>query len=74
MLSASEKLTVAEFEKHYGLEKLNYEFWDGAAVQKSVPTWVHGLLQRIIMGLLSSAGYKAGSEVKLKIDPDFHPL
>jgi Uma2 family endonuclease len=32
------------------------------------------LLQRILAGFLSQAGYKAGSEVKLKIDPDFHAV
>jgi Uma2 family endonuclease len=33
-----------------------------------------GLLQGILIQLLSEAGYRAGSEVKLKIDPDFHPI
>jgi len=70
MLAISRKLTVAEFEEQYGREKPYYEFWQGEPVQKSTATWMHGLLQRIIMDLLSSVGYKAGSEVKLKIDPD----
>jgi Uma2 family endonuclease len=74
MATITEKLTVTEFEKQYGHEKPYYEFWHGDAVQKSMPTWIHGLLQKILMDLLSKAGYKAGSEVKLKIDPDFHPL
>jgi Uma2 family endonuclease len=65
---------VIEFEKQYGQEKPYYEYWYGEAVQKSASTWIHGLLQRILAGFLSQAGYKAGSEVKLKIDPDFHPV
>jgi len=74
MAAVVDKLTVAEFEKQYGHEKPYYEFWHGEAVQKSMPTWVHGLLQKILMDLLSEAGFTAGSEVKLKIDPDFHPI
>lgn len=70
MAIATEKLTIAEFERQYGSEKPYYEFWHGEAVQKSMPTWLHALLQRILMDLLSQAGYKAGSEVKLKIDPE----
>ena len=74
MATVAEKLTVAEFEKRYGQEKPHYEFWHGEAIQKSMPTWIHGLLQGILRDLLRKAGYKAGSEVKLKIDPDFHPV
>jgi Uma2 family endonuclease len=74
MDTVTEKITLAEFEKQYGHEKPYYEFWHGEAVQKSMPTWIHGLLQMILSSLLSEAGYKAGSEVKLKIDPDFHPV
>jgi Uma2 family endonuclease len=67
-------LTVAEFEAQFGYEKPSYEFWYGEAIQKSMPTWIHGLLQRIIMELLCEAGYKAGAEVKLKIDAEFQPV
>ncbi len=74
MAAVLHTLTVAEFEAQYGQEKPYYEFWYGEAVQKSMPTWIHGLLQRIVMELLRDAGYKAASEVKLKIDPDFHPV
>ncbi len=74
MAAITEKLTVAGFEKQYGHEKPYYEFWHGEAVQKASPTWIHGLLQKIILNLLSEAGYKSGTEVKLKIDPDFHPV
>ena len=74
MATAAERLTVAQFEKQYSHEKPYFEFWQGEAVQKSMPTWLHGLIQRILMELLSGAGYKAASEVKLKIDPDFQPV
>jgi Uma2 family endonuclease len=70
----AEKLTVTQFERRYGQEKPYYEFWYGQAIQKSTPTWIHGLLQKILMDLLSAGGYKAGSEVKLKIDPELQPI
>jgi len=66
----SQKLTLPEFEKRYGGEKPYYEFWRGEALQKAMPNWIHGLLQRILMDLLTRAGYKSAAEVQLKIDPD----
>lgn len=74
MATVAAKLTVAEFEKQYAGEKPYYEYWYGEAIQKSMANWVHGLLQIILATLLSEAGYKSGSEVKLKIVPDFHPI
>jgi len=38
-----------------------------------MPTWIHGLLQAILCRLLWQAGYKSGSEVELRIDPNFCP-
>ena len=74
MATVAAKLTVAEFERQYGQEKPYYEYWHGEAIPKSMPNTVHGLLQIIIAALLRQAGYRAGSEVKLKIDPFFHPV
>ncbi|MBV8896571.1 MAG: Uma2 family endonuclease [Acidobacteriaceae bacterium] len=74
MATAAAKLTVAEFESQYGQEKPYYEYWYGEAIPKSMPNTVHGLLQIIVAALLRQNGYRAGSEVKLKIDPSFHPV
>lgn len=73
-MTAADKVTVAQFERQYGCQKPHFEFWHGEVIQKAAPTWLHGLLQRILMELLSEAGYKTGSEVKLKIDPQFQPV
>jgi Uma2 family endonuclease len=73
MAAIAQKLSVAEFEQKYGHEKPYYEFWHGEAIQKSMATW-HGLVVRILMDLLTEAGFKAATEVTLKIDPDFHPI
>jgi hypothetical protein len=45
----------------------------GEAVPKAAPTWIHGFLQIIIGNLLIAQGYKAGSEVELRIDPSAFP-
>lgn len=74
MATVATKLSVAEFELQYGSEKPHYEYWYGEPVQKSLPTSLHGLLQMLLAGLLSKAGYKAAAEVKLKIVPDCHPI
>lgn len=74
MASVAAKLTVAEFERQYGQEKPHYEYWHGEAVQKSVPTVLHSLIQRILLILLTEAGYEAYPEVKPKINPNFQPV
>ncbi|SRR5579884_1874376 len=74
MATVASKLSVEEFDKLYSGEKPYYEYWHGEAIQKSIPTWVHALLERILMNLLGKAGYEAGSELKLEIDPDFQPV
>jgi Uma2 family endonuclease len=67
-------LTVFEFERQYGELKPHHEYWFGEAISKATPTWLHGLLQKIVMTLLDEAGYKSGSEVKLKISSEFQPV
>jgi Uma2 family endonuclease len=74
MATVAGKLTLKEFERQFGDAKPYHEYWFGEAVPKAMPTWLHGLLQHILMDLLKEAGYRAGSEVKLKISPDFEPV
>jgi Uma2 family endonuclease len=73
MASAAEKLSFADFQRKYGQCERSYEYWNGEAVPKAMPTWIHGLLQAILCRLLWQAGYKSGSEVELRIDPNFCP-
>lgn len=70
---AATPLTYDQFREQYENGDRAYEFWYGKAVPKGMPTWVHGLLQQIIMGLLREHGFIAGSEVELRIDPGAHP-
>ncbi len=50
--SAAPLLTLAEFHARYDGEKPYYELWNGEAIQKSVPIWLHNLLERILAELL----------------------
>ena len=50
------------------------DYWYGAAVQKSMPTILHGIVQTIIMMLLEKAGWNAASEVRLKIVSEAEPV
>jgi Uma2 family endonuclease len=65
---AEQRLSVEEFHARYGGEKPYYEYWNGEAVQKSKPTLLHGLIQKILLGLLDGIGYNSAPEVTLKFD------
>ena len=67
-------MTVEHFDQQFGQEKPYFEYWFGEPVQKKMPTWLHSLLQKIIVRLLDDAGYESGAEVKLKISAEFQPL
>lgn len=67
-------MTVEQFERQYSNQKPYFEYWFGEPVQKAIPTWIHSMLQKIIMRLLDDAGYESGAEVQLKISDDFQPL
>ena len=71
---AEPKLSLQEFHERYDGEKPYYEYWDGEAVQKSMPTLRHGLIQKILMMLLDAIGYESASEVTLKLDPAYEPI
>ena len=73
MATAARKLTFAEFQSLYSKSDRRYEYWFGDAILKGVPTWIHGLLQKIIMALLDETGFVAGAEIELRIDPQAHP-
>ena len=65
-------LNLEEYRARYASEK-GYEFWFGEVVRKAVPTWLHSILQILIGELLTKAGYAAGSELELRIDPEWEP-
>jgi Uma2 family endonuclease len=71
-MAATVLLTLEEFHARYANEH-GYEYWFGKAVRKGLPTTPHGILQGILMLLLSRILYAAGSEIELRIDPDWEP-
>ena len=73
MATATHALTLEEFRTRYSNEKPYYEYWFGEAIQKSVSTISHGVLQQLLCALLTAAGYHSGSEIELRIDPNWQP-
>ena len=67
-------LTIEEFERLYGGETPAYEYWDGLAIQKPVPTVLHSLLQFVLQTLLKQRGLAAASEVRIKVNPTKEPV
>jgi Uma2 family endonuclease len=74
MASPAQFLSLQQFEQTYGDEKPYYEYWFGEAIQKPMPTSLHGTAQLVLGMLLFSRGWKAASEVKLKLSPFANPI
>jgi Uma2 family endonuclease len=67
-------LTLEEFDRLYSDEKPYYEYWDGQAIQKPMPTVLHSLLQLILINLLRETGLISGGEIRLKLSQTKQPL
>jgi Uma2 family endonuclease len=67
-------LSLEEFHQRYDGAKPAYEYWYGTAVQKSMPTALHGILQAVMIMLLERAGWNTASEVRLKLRSDAEPI
>ncbi len=67
-------LSLEGFEELYRGEKPHFEYWFGAAIQKSMPTLLHGILQSVLAMLLIQRGWKSATEVRLKISSLAHPV
>jgi len=73
-MSAVKHLTLEQFHKlEARSEGPRLEYWHGEAVPKSMPTWLHSALQRVLADMLEAAGYFAAVELELRIDPDWEP-
>ena len=72
MATSTRLVTPDQFRAEYGSEG-GWEYWFGEAVRKGTSTTLHGIMQFILMLLFDSAGYHVGSEVDLRIDPDWEP-
>jgi Uma2 family endonuclease len=72
MAASTALLTLEQFNAQYAHEH-GYEYWFGEVVQKGMPTWLHGLLQLILGDFFHKLGYASGSEIDLRIDPNWQP-
>ncbi len=69
------QLTLKKFRKQYGENRKPYfEFWNGAAIQKAVPTKLHSILQSLLLYILNEGGFFAYPELTLRIDPNWEPI
>jgi Uma2 family endonuclease len=73
MAVATEKLTLEEFRQKYANEKPYFEYWDGQAVQKSLPTLLHSKLQSLVKDMLVEMGFDANVELTLRISDRWEP-
>ena len=74
MATATQLLSLEEFRSRYRQEKPYFEYWFGEPIQKTMPTWLHAVLQRLTLEALRRAGYKSGAEVELRIDAQWEPV
>ena len=74
MATQTTRLTVEEFHRRYDGLKPAFEYWDGMAVQKTMPATLHGLVQFLLMRLLIERGWFAAGEVRLKVVPNYEPV
>ena len=56
MSAQTAPLTLEEFHRLYDGAKPPYEYWYGKAIQKSMPTLLHSIVQLVIAMLLEKAG------------------
>ena len=67
-------LTLEEFDRLYGDEKPYYEYSNGEAIQKPLPTLLHSSMQFVLMKIFRDWGMTAGAEVRIKLNQDKQPL
>ena len=71
-MASTVHVSLEEFQTRYA-NAGPYEYWFGEVVQKSVPTWLHAMLQALLAEIFYEQGYFSGSELDLRISRDFQP-
>lgn len=71
-MASAVHVSLEEFQTRYAPHG-PYEYWFGEVVEKSVPTWLHAALQLLLGEIFYEQGYVSGSELDLRISPDFQP-
>ena len=71
---AEQRLSLEEFHARYDGEKPYHEYWNGEAVAKAMPTRLHALVQHVLVQLLFSLCFDAGSEITSKLVAEYEPI
>jgi hypothetical protein len=66
MASAVQPLTIEEFRSRYRDQKPYFEYSFGEAIQKTVPAWLHAVLQGIMVQFLVRAGYRGRERISYR--------
>lgn len=74
MAAQASRLSIEEFHRLYDGAKPAYEYWFGEAIQKPMPTALHGLIRYILAKLLERAGWNPNIEVRLKVVREAEPV
>ena len=74
MSAAYSFLSLERFEALDREQKPHFEYRFGEAIQKAMPTSLHGVFQWILAMLLARRGWKAATEVRLKLSALAHPV
>ena len=74
MAAAPSFLSLEQFESLYRGEKPHFEYWFGEAIQKSMPTYLHGTFQWVLAMLIARRGWKSATEVRLKLSALASPV
>jgi Uma2 family endonuclease len=69
-MATATRLSLEEFHRIYDGVKPNHEYWFGEAVAKPMATYLHGIFQGIMLALLLRRGWRAATEVTLKMSQD----
>jgi Uma2 family endonuclease len=73
-MSAITSLSLEQFRSlEAEAEGPRLEYWFGTAIPKTMPTWLHSALQRILADLFEGAGYNSAVELELRIASDWQP-
>jgi Uma2 family endonuclease len=72
--TTASNLSVEEFHRLYDGEKPAFEYWFGEAIQKIMPSNLHGVVQFVIMLMLRNLGWSVASEVRLKVVREAEPV
>ncbi len=66
MSAIATPLSLKQFRDRFGNgAKPNYEFWDGEARQKAMPTKRHAKLQKLLSNILAELGFYSFTELSL---------